>query len=61
MTIRASYNRAYAPNSNLELNIDFPLANAGAFDIWLYENKNAQTFNDLTTTWLVPGLGETSE
>jgi outer membrane receptor for ferrienterochelin and colicins len=60
MTIRASYNRAYAPNSNLELNIDFPLANAGAFDIWLYGNKNAQTFNDLTTTWLVPGLGETS-
>ena len=45
-TVRASYNRATAPNSALTLNIDFPLATVvpGAFGIWLRGNKETQTF-----------------
>ena len=59
-TFRASYNRAFSPNSALVNNIDFKLADAGAFDLWLLGNKESQTFNDPSTTWLIPGLGETS-
>ena len=45
-TFRASYNRAVASPSQLNINIDFPLSTIvpGAYDIWLTGNKNAQTF-----------------
>ena len=45
-TFRASYNRAIGTPSQLNLNIDFPLATLvpGAYDIWLTGNKNATTF-----------------
>ncbi|MEO1259676.1 MAG: TonB-dependent receptor [Bacteroidota bacterium] len=53
-TFRASFNRANSTVSNLQLNIDFPLAVlAPDFDIWLYGNKTTQTFNDPQTTWLI--------
>jgi len=47
-TFRASYNRAVASPSQLQLNIDFPLATLvpGAYDIWLIGNRNEQTFGD---------------
>jgi len=47
-TFRASYNRSSTSVSNLQLNIDFPLASVipGSFDIWLYGNKTEQTFGD---------------
>ena len=46
-TFRASYNRANTTVSNLQLNIDFPLATVipGSFDVWLFGNKAEQTFD----------------
>ncbi len=45
-TFRASYNRAIRSPSQLNLNIDFPLATLvpNAYDIWLVGNKNEITF-----------------
>ena len=47
-TFRASYNRAIRSPSQLNLNIDFPLATLvpNAYDIWLVGNKNEVTFGD---------------
>ena len=47
-TFRTSYNRAIASPSQLNLNIDFPLATIvpGAYDIWLVGNRNEQIFGD---------------
>lgn len=47
-TFRASYNRAIRTPSQLNLNIDFPLATLvpSAYDIWLVGNKNAVTFGE---------------
>lgn len=47
-TFRASYNRAIAAPSQLNLNIDFPLATLvpGAYDIWLVGNREEQVFGD---------------
>lgn len=55
-TFRGSFNRANTTVSNLQLNIDFPLATVipGSFDIWLYGNKNEQTFNNTAITWFNP-------
>lgn len=60
-TLRATYNRANSTVSNLQLNIDFPLANIipGSFDIWLYGNKKPQTFNNPRISWfngLIPDV-----
>jgi iron complex outermembrane receptor protein len=60
-TFRVTYNRAFSPNSVLVNNIDFKLADLGAFDIWLYGNKNPQTFPaNNPVTWFVPGLPQSS-
>lgn len=55
-TVRASYNRANTTVSNLQLNIDFPLATIvpGSFDIWLYGNKTTQTFKNPRIAWFTP-------
>ena len=47
-TFRASYNRAIASPTQLNINIDFPLATLvpGAYDIWLTGNRNTQGFGD---------------
>ena len=47
-TFRFGYNRAIGAPSQLQVNIDFPVASPvpGAFDIWLVGNKNEQTFNN---------------
>ncbi len=52
-TIRASYNRTNSTVSNLQLNIDFPLATVipGGSDIWLYGNKTTQTFENAQLAW----------
>lgn len=58
-TVRASFNRANATVSNLQLNIDFPLATIipGDYDIWLYGNKTQQTFaDDATINWFTPAI-----
>ncbi len=57
-SFRATYNKAFAPNSAFDLYADQAIGNFGAFDLWLYGNSNVQTFNSPTTTWLIPGLGE---
>lgn len=45
-TVRFTYNKAYAPNSALENNIDFLLTSSPpAFDIWLTGNKRELTFD----------------
>lgn len=56
-TFRASYNQAYAPNSALDVFGDLQIDNIGSFDIWLKGNNTAQTFDNLQTTWLIPGVG----
>jgi iron complex outermembrane receptor protein len=45
-TFRFGYNRAIGAPSQLQVNIDFPVATVvpGAFDVWLVGNKNEQTF-----------------
>lgn len=47
-TFRFGYNRAVGAPSQLQVNIDFPVASPvpGAFDIWLVGNKEEQTFNN---------------
>ena len=47
-TFRASYNRAIRSPSQLNLNIDFPLATLvpGAYDIWLVGNRGEVGFSD---------------
>ena len=49
-TFRFGYNRAIGAPSQLQVNIDFPVASPvpGAFDVWLVGNKNEQTFNNPT-------------
>ncbi|MEM6965641.1 MAG: TonB-dependent receptor [Bacteroidota bacterium] len=55
-TFRASYNRTNTTVSNLQLNIDFPLSVlAPGLDIWLYGNKTTQTYENTSTTWVIPG------
>ncbi len=63
-TIRASYNKSSSPNTALETYIDFPLADAGPFAIWLLGNHEAVEWNDNPGTTLlvgdnptVPGIG----
>ncbi len=58
-TFRATYNRAFAPNSALDLYADLPIGNFGSFDLWLNGNNAVQTFDKPSTTWLIPGLGAT--
>lgn len=58
-TFRASYNRAAAPPSGLQVNIDFPVAAPvpGLFDIWLAGQKSAHEYPDGGTIDLTaPGL-----
>lgn len=57
-TFRASYNRTNSTVSNLQLNIDFPLSTVipGAFDVWLYGNKTAQTFENPEIAWFSPAV-----
>ena len=45
-TIRGGFNRAIAAPSQLQINIDFPVATIipGAFDAWLVGNRNEQQF-----------------
>ena len=47
-TFRFGYNKAVGSPTQLQVNIDFPVASPvpGAFDIWLLGNRDAQTFNN---------------
>lgn len=47
-TFRGSYNRANTTPTALQINIDFPVATVvpGAYDVWLFGNKEEQTFGD---------------
>ncbi len=45
-TFRGGFNRAVASPSQLQINIDFPVAGFPGGDIWLTGNKRAQTFNN---------------
>jgi len=58
-SFRATYNKASSANSALSHFLDLPIQDFGAFDLWLYGNSNAQTFNNVETTSLVPGVGNT--
>ena len=55
-TIRATYNKSSSPNQALEAYIDFPLADAGPFAIWLLGNQESVEWNDeVGTTLFVEG------
>lgn len=57
-TFRASYNRASAPPSALDINIDLPLANLvpGLMDIWFTGQKVPHTFTNPTIDFTAPGI-----
>ena len=57
-TFRASYNESAGPPSTLQVNIDFPVASPvpGLFDIWLYGQKTAQTWNNPMIDVTLPGV-----
>jgi len=45
-TFRFGYNRAVSAPSQLQVNIDFPVASFPGMNVWLYGNKEEQTFNN---------------
>ena len=45
-TIRGGYNKAVGAPTQLQVNIDFPVAVLPGMDVWLLGNKEAQTFNN---------------
>ena len=45
-TFRGGFNRAVASPSQLQINIDFPVASFPGGDFWLTGNKRPQTFNN---------------
>ena len=57
-TFRVSYNESAGPPSTLEVNIDFPVASPvpGLFDIWLYGQKTAQTWDNPVIDVSIPGV-----
>ena len=57
-TFRASYNESAGPPSTLEVNIDFPVASPvpGLFDIWLYGQRTAQTWDNPVIDVSIPGV-----
>jgi len=57
-TFRATYNESAGPPTTLQVNIDFPVASPvpGLFDIWLYGQKTAQTYNNPVIDVTLPGV-----
>ncbi|MDA8587860.1 TonB-dependent receptor, partial [Flavobacteriaceae bacterium] len=56
--MRLTFNKAYVAPSALNLFVDLAVQKipGGYGNVWIYGNKNGQTFSNPTTSWLLPGL-----
>ena len=54
-SLRATFNKAYIAPSALNLYVDQQVQDIGYGNVWIYGNRDAQTFNNIQTTWLVGG------
>jgi iron complex outermembrane receptor protein len=54
-SIRLTFNKAYIAPSALNLFLDQQVQDIGYGNVWIHGNKEAQTFNNIQTTWLVGG------
>ena len=54
-SLRLTFNKAFIPPSALNLFVDLPVQNLDYGNVYIYGNKNAQTFNNPTTSWLLGG------
>lgn len=55
---RLTYNKVFIPVTALNMFVDLPVSQlpGGVANVWIYGNKNAQTFSNPSTTWFIPGL-----
>ena len=55
--LRLTFNKAFIAPSALNMFVDLPVQKLGpGINVWIYGNKNAQTFTNPSTSWFVPGL-----
>ena len=56
--MRLTFNKAYVAPSALNLFVDLAVQKipGGYGNVWIYGNKNGQTFSNPTTSWLLPGI-----
>jgi outer membrane receptor for ferrienterochelin and colicins len=54
-SLRLTFNKAYVAPSALNLFLDQQVQDIGYGNVWIYGNRDAQTFNNIQTTWLVGG------
>ena len=52
-SLRATFNKAYIAPSALNLYVDQQVQALPYGNVWIYGNREAQTFNNIQTTWLV--------
>ena len=54
-SLRLTYNKSHTPPSALNMFLDIAVANLTGGDIWVLGNSQAQTFNNVRTSWLFGG------
>ena len=55
--LRLTFNKAFIAPSALNMFVDLPVQKLGpGINVWIYGNKEAQTFSNPSTSWFVPGL-----
>ena len=55
--LRLTFNKAFIAPSALNMFVDLPVQKLGpGINVWIYGNKEAQTFTNPSTSWFVPGL-----
>ncbi len=52
-SIRATFNKAFIPPTALNLYLDLKVQSLAYGNVWIYGNREAQTFNNIQTSWLV--------
>lgn len=55
--LRLTFNKAFIAPAALVMFLDLPVQKLGpGINVWIYGNKEAQTFTNPSTSWFVPGL-----
>ena len=56
-SMRLTFNKAFIAPSALNMFVDLPVSKLGpGINVWIYGNKEAQTFTNPSTSWFVPGI-----
>jgi hypothetical protein len=56
-SFRLTFNKAFIAPSALNMFVDLAVSRLGpGINVWIYGNKEAQTFTNPSTSWFVPGL-----